>query len=182
MHRTPKNIFVLNLAVSGISTAIICIPPTLFQCLYGGKWYLGLIACKLVPTIQGTNVLVSSGTITAIAIDRWISITGVTNGFPTKLTHTKVILINLLIWTLAFLIASPVLVFQTIDTINLPWSSFSMCVEMWPTQWMKNTFTIIILCFQYLLPLTVLPLVHSQVCQVSNIHSFIHFNVLNSRF
>ena len=28
---------------------------------------------------------------------------------------------------------------------------------------MKNTFTIIILCIQYLLPLVVLPLVHSQV-------------------
>ena len=139
MHRTPKNIFVLNLAISGISTSIICIPPTLIQCLYGGKWYLGLVACKLVPTIQGTNILVSSGTITSIAIDRWISITKVTNGFPTKLTHTKVILINLLIWTLAFLIASPVLVFQTIDTISLPWSSFSMCVEVWPAQWIHDT-------------------------------------------
>ena len=38
-----------------------------------------------------------------------------------------------------------------------------MCVEVWPHQWMKNSFTIIILCIQYLLPLIVLPLVHSQV-------------------
>ena len=36
------------------------------------------------------------------------------------------------------------------------------CVETWPP-WMRNTFTLVVLCIQYLLPLIVLPLVHSQV-------------------
>ena len=39
-----------------------------------------------------------------------------------------------------------------------------MCVEEWPNEFMKNTFTIAILCFQYLLPLIVIPSVHSKVC------------------
>lgn len=163
MHRTPKNIYILNLGISGISTAIICIPPTLIQCLYGGKWYFGLIACKLMPAMQGTNILVSSGTITAIAIDRWLSITQVSNGLPSKLSHTKVCLINVSIWLVSFVIASPILVFQTIENVDLPWTSYTMCVEVWPTPIMKNTFTIIILCVQYLLPLIVLPVVHSKV-------------------
>ena len=38
-----------------------------------------------------------------------------------------------------------------------------MCVEVWPRSWMKNTFTIIILTIQYLLPLLILPLVHAQI-------------------
>ena len=123
----------------------------------------------IIINLRGAGWTISPAIIvTAIAIDRWLSITKVSNGFPTKLTHTKVILINILIWTLAFLLASPVLVFQTIDTVSLPWSSFSMCVEVWPAQWMKNTFTIIILFVQYLLPLIVLPLVHSQVCHASD--------------
>ena len=53
--------------------------------------------------------------------------------------------------------------FQEIEEVSLPWLQYSMCVEVWPAQWMKNSFTIIILCIQYLLPLIVLPLVHSQV-------------------
>ena len=163
VHRTAKNIYILNLSISGISTAIICIPPTLIQCLYGGKWYLGLLACKLVPTMQGTNILMSSGTITAIAVDRWLSITQVNEGFPRLMTHTKVGLINLAIWIISFTIASPILLFQTIETIYLPWTSYSMCVEIWPHPYMKNAFTILILCIQYLLPLIVLPVVHSQV-------------------
>ena len=163
VHRTAKNIYIVNLSISGISTAVICIPPTLIQCLYGGKWYLGLLACKLVPTMQGTNILMSSGTITAIAVDRWLCITQVSDGFPRKMTHTKVALINLSIWLISFTIASPILVFQTIQTISLPWTSYSMCVEVWPHNYMKNAFTILILCIQYLLPLIVLPVVHSQV-------------------
>ena len=56
-HRTPKNLYIVNLAVSGISMCVICIPPTLIQCLYGGKWFLGLAACKLVPAIQGMKAM-----------------------------------------------------------------------------------------------------------------------------
>jgi len=161
-HRTPKNLYILNLGISGISTCIICIPPTLTQCLYGGKWFLGLIACKLVPTMQGTNTLVSTGTITAIAVDRWFSITQ-GSGLPTRMTHTKVAIINIAIWIISFLFASPILAFQTLETVDLPWTKYSMCVEVWPQTYMKNTFTIIILCIQYLLPLIVLPTVHSQI-------------------
>ena len=167
MQRSPKNIYILNLGFSGISTALICIPPTVIQCLYGGKWYLGLVACKLVPAMQGTNILVSSGTITAIAVDRWRSITQVSSGLPNKSSHQKVILINLAILSVSFLVASPILFFQTIETIDLPWTSYTMCVEAWPRSWMKTSFTIIILCIQYLMPLIVLPIVHSQVnCRV----------------
>jgi 7 transmembrane receptor (rhodopsin family) len=52
-HRTPKNLYIVNLAIAGISMCVICIPPTLWQCLYGGEWFLGRFACKLVPTMQG---------------------------------------------------------------------------------------------------------------------------------
>ena len=113
--------------------------------------------------MQGTNILMSSGTITAIAVDRWLSITQVNDGFPRKMTHAKVALINLSIWLISFTIASPVLVFQTLERISLPWTSYSMCVEVWPHRYMKNAFTILILLIQYLLPLIVLPVVHSQV-------------------
>ena len=109
IHRTPKNLFVLNLGLSGMATCIICIPPTLTQCLYGGKWFIGLVACKLVPTMQGTNILVSTGTITSIAVDRWFSIT---NTASSQVTHKKVGVINLTIWLISFTFTSPILLFQ----------------------------------------------------------------------
>ena len=52
-HRNPRNLFILNLAVSGLLTVTVTLPPTLSQCLSAGRWFLGLTACKVVPTIQG---------------------------------------------------------------------------------------------------------------------------------
>jgi len=157
VHRTPKNLYILNLGISGLSTSVICLPPTLAQCLYGGKWFLGLAACKLVPTMQGTNVLVAAGTITAIAIDRWWSITQ-TSGQANQLTMRKVAAINFVIWLVSFLICSPILVFQ-----DLQLNPYPNCMEFWPHPQMKNAFTILVLCRQYLLPIIVLPVVHSQI-------------------
>ena len=52
-HRNPRNLFILNLALSGLLTSTLSLPPTLTTCLTGGRWFLGLTACKLVPTLQG---------------------------------------------------------------------------------------------------------------------------------
>ena len=52
-YRNPRNLFVLNLVISGLLTSVLCLPPTLLQCLRTGQWSLGVAACKIVPAIQG---------------------------------------------------------------------------------------------------------------------------------
>ena len=54
----------------------------------------------------------------------------------------------------------------------MPWTQYSMCVEVWPHPYMKNTFTLLILCTQYLLPLIVLPVVHALVFTYNNLLLF----------
>lgn len=66
---SPRNLYIVNLAVADLLLCIVCMPFTLFS-LLKRKWTLGLMMCKLVPIIQGANVMVSSGTIMAIAFDR----------------------------------------------------------------------------------------------------------------
>ena len=58
-HRNPRNLFVLNLVISGLLTSILCLPPTLLQCLYTGQWILGVAACKIVPATQGQSSVTS---------------------------------------------------------------------------------------------------------------------------
>ena len=52
-HRNPRNLFILNLGVSGVLTTALCLPPTLLTCLHTGQWGLGVAACKIVPALQG---------------------------------------------------------------------------------------------------------------------------------
>ena len=47
---------------------------------------------------------------------------------------------------------------QSIDMFG-----YSMCVEDWPHPLLKPAVTVAILCIQYLLPMLVLPVVHSLV-------------------
>lgn len=66
---SPRNLYIVNLAVADLLLCIICMPFTLFS-LLKRRWTLGIVLCKMVPIVQGTNIMVSSGTITAIAFDR----------------------------------------------------------------------------------------------------------------
>lgn len=66
---SPRNLYIVNLAVADLLLCIICMPFTLLA-LLRRRWFLGSLMCKLVPVIQGSNIMVSSGTITAIAFDR----------------------------------------------------------------------------------------------------------------
>ena len=52
-NRSPRHMYIVNLAASGVLMSVVCVTPTLLQILYSGMWYLGLFACKLVPAIQG---------------------------------------------------------------------------------------------------------------------------------
>ncbi len=66
---SPRNLYIVNLAVADLLLCVICMPFTLLS-LLRRSWTLGSVICKLVPVIQGSNLMVSSGTITAIAFDR----------------------------------------------------------------------------------------------------------------
>lgn len=68
MH-TPRNLYIVNLTASDMSLCVICMPFTLVSIIQR-HWDLGLVMCKLVPALQGANILVSVGTITVIALDR----------------------------------------------------------------------------------------------------------------
>ena len=68
--RTPRNIFILNLALSDLTLCVFTQPLNLYL-LIQTQWNLGSFMCKLVTMFQGTNVFVSTISITAIAMDRF---------------------------------------------------------------------------------------------------------------
>lgn len=66
---TPRNLYIVNLAIADIALCLVCMPFTLVS-LLRRRWTLGVVLCKMVPVVQGANIMVSAGTITAIALDR----------------------------------------------------------------------------------------------------------------
>ena len=68
--RTPRNIFIINLAISDLTLCLFTQPFNLLKVLMP-DWRLGRFMCKFVPMCSGANVFVSTISITAIALDRF---------------------------------------------------------------------------------------------------------------
>lgn len=69
--RTSNNLFILNLAISDLTLCIFSIPFNVYKVLRH-TWIFGEFLCKFAPFFQATNVFVSTMSITAIALDRYI--------------------------------------------------------------------------------------------------------------
>lgn len=109
MH-TARNLYIVNLTVSDISLCLICMPFTLVMILRR-QWTLGPVLCKLVSFLQATNIMVSVGTITVIALDRYFTICKKKSN---KLTNSKqnVIFSITCLWFLSSVVAMPLLFYQ----------------------------------------------------------------------
>lgn len=109
MH-TARNLYIVNLTVSDISLCLICMPFTLVMILRK-QWTLGPLLCKLVSLLQGTNIMVSVGTITVIALDRYFAICK-RNAHRVADTRRNVLISITLIWIISILVAMPLFFYQ----------------------------------------------------------------------
>lgn len=91
------------LSAAGVSTETFCCRR---------QWTLGSTLCKLVPALQGTNVMVSVGTITVIALDRYLTIVRHCGRDGRPQTRRRVVLSIAFIWLLAATVIAPVCYFQ----------------------------------------------------------------------
>ncbi|XP_070212598.1 putative neuropeptide Y receptor 11 [Littorina saxatilis] len=163
--RTPRNIFIINLAISDLTLCVFTQPLNLYL-LITTQWELGSFMCKFVTMFQGTNVFVSTISITAIALDRFQVIV-----YPTKESMKQVgAAIGLLsIWVISFLMASPALLFQVLDT-NAPlkheFPDFLVynCIEDQNMKVEKRAYTVAQMVVQYILPFIILTVAHLRIC------------------
>ena len=162
--RTPRNLLILNLATSDL---ILCLFTQPFNLLKSSTtvWKLGTLMCKLVPMVAGTNVFVSTFSITAIALDRFKLIVRPTDKdlLLQPIWSTAVLLS---IWLLSLFLSSPMLIFNTLQHVK-------------PTQWLcvkefcfedpqysdwKAAYSIASMLIQYIVPIMVLSVAHARIC------------------
>jgi len=110
--RTPRNSFILNLAVSDLLLCIVTTPLTLLD-IINEHWPLGnsALSCKVAGGLQAVSVFVSTISITVIALDRYQLIV-----YPTRdiLKRIGGAVVLLFIWFLGFLLALPIFMVLTL--------------------------------------------------------------------
>lgn len=160
--RTPRNIFIINLAISDLTLCLFTQPFNLMK-VSMPMWTLGNFMCKFVPMFAGTNVFVSTISITAIALDRFQVIV-----YPTRDSMKRVgaAVALLAIWLISLLMASPLLIFNVTSPVEIAPSIvvYYVCVENPALHYEKGAYSIASMIFQYIVPILIVTVAHARIC------------------
>ncbi|CAL8078084.1 unnamed protein product [Orchesella dallaii] len=166
--RTPRNMFIINLAVSDLLLCVVTMPVTLME-IVTVYWPLGnhVYLCKLFGCLQAISIFVSTISITAIALDRYHVIV-----YPTQASVQRcgTLLALLGIWTLACLLAAPLFVWRKLDHVTLNLTEINLeevdyCMEEWPTKHGRAYYSIFTIIIQYAVPIVVVSVAYAQICK-----------------
>ncbi|XP_046554228.1 RYamide receptor-like [Haliotis rubra] len=154
--RTVTNLFLLTLALSDIIKAVICNPFSVFANLKL-YWPFGSVMCPVWQYLQVVAVYVSSLTLVAMSLDRFVAIL-----FPLKprMSKSRLLVIIVLILFLSCALPLPTAIkskvtFPKPQFPNDP-SSNGLCLEKWDNDFHKYVYSMGIMVTQYFLPLSVL--------------------------
>ncbi|XP_068630674.1 neuropeptide FF receptor 2-like [Battus philenor] len=139
--KNVTNIFLVNLSVADLLVTGICMPIQLSKAITL-VWFYGETVCKIANYIQGVAVAASVFTLTAMSVDRWLSIAPEPRLRPPG-RRQAVILLTLL-WLAAMVMFIPLSIVATVTKEAVPVISKAhknlsietrdvhFCTEEWP--------------------------------------------------
>ncbi|CAD5221940.1 unnamed protein product [Bursaphelenchus okinawaensis] len=163
-----RSVFICSLAVSDILMSLTSLPITAVS-IFTRDWVFPRIFCKLMGVFQGGSVFVSSFTLTAIAVDRYILIK---HPASSKVNFNKALLSVILIWIMGYLFALPVGIFSNTEPYTPLCGLF--CEETWPdinnrgNSQMRKTYGLAVLIIQFGLPLVISSICYYSIGRVIN--------------
>ena len=149
MHTVP-NYFIVNLACSDIIMALFCIPFTFVANLILNYWPFGEAMCPIVLYIQVVAVFLSTYTLVAMGIDRYIVIV---HPFKPRISAKQTCITIVVIWILSLLIPLPTLLKSRILYHS---NTSGQCMEVWESSTDKYVYSLMLMILHYFAPLTLL--------------------------
>lgn len=155
--QTVTNLFITNLAVSDV--AVNCTSLWLTPLYtYLGRWVWGLALCYAMPLFQGTSIFISSFTLTAIAVDRYIVIL---YPFKARMSPRICLLVMLFIWTSSVFFVAPYAVNMHMMYDNS--SNISLCLEQWLYPQTRVIYGVVVMTLQFGCPFVIIAFCYSMI-------------------
>ncbi|KAI6200291.1 7TM GPCR domain containing protein [Aphelenchoides besseyi] len=158
--RSARNIFLLNLIITDLLLCLTAIPVTPWYAL-SKEWIFGAVMCRLMPLSTSCAVFVTSWSLTAIAIDKFMHIIDPTREqFSVRLAA----FVTILIWLVCSLMNIPYLMsFELVDGSYYSTGSNNsnkicgrFCDEVnWQGE-MRRLYGSTVMLFQFVIPLAII--------------------------
>uniref|UniRef100_A0A5S6QP94 G_PROTEIN_RECEP_F1_2 domain-containing protein n=1 Tax=Trichuris muris TaxID=70415 RepID=A0A5S6QP94_TRIMR len=151
------NFFICNLAVSDLFVSLTSLWLTP---MYGylGRWIWGSVMCHSVPMIQGAGIFISSLTLTAIAIDRYIVIL---NPFKKRMTVKVCLTVIISIWLFSLMLVAPYGLHM--DLHYSPQCDFHICRELWEFGELQAAYGFTVMVLQFGIPFFVIAVCYIRI-------------------
>ncbi|MBN3308034.1 ACKR4 protein, partial [Amia calva] len=154
--KTMTDVYILNLAIADL-LLLFTLPFWAADAV--GGWELGVALCKLTSSLYVMNFSCGMLFLACISVDRyWAVTTG-------RVKKDRCLLICLLVWTTAFILGMPKLVFSTVREIP----GRKVCLSVYPShmaQAAKASLKILEVLLSFALPFLVMLFCYSRVAQV----------------
>ncbi|KAK5977450.1 Prolactin-releasing peptide receptor [Trichostrongylus colubriformis] len=157
--RSARNIFLLNLILTDLLLVLTAVPVTPWYALTK-NWQFGSAMCHVMPLSNSCSVFVTSWSLTAISIDKYLHIID-----PTKAPVTKrqALAITLLIWLLSTLINVPYLLsYELVDgSYYVPKDSTPYCGKFcdetnWQSENSRRLYGTMVMLLQFVIPMSII--------------------------
>ncbi|XP_033643622.1 prokineticin receptor 2-like [Asterias rubens] len=155
--RTTTNLLIGNLALSDFLVAVICAPLSFYQYMYQ-HWPFGKALCIITNYLKFTSLYVSTNSLLAIAVDRYVIIMHPLKPRMTKCTASIVLVC---IWIVSMIVVIPMAVFSTTHTISNEWGETTeRCGDYWYNLYFMKAYTLFLAVVEFLLPLTIMSIAY----------------------
>jgi hypothetical protein len=127
---TPKskNLFILNLCIVDLIIICLCSWVHMINSTYD-NWFMGDLFCRLNTFVQIFSLIAAISTLSLISFDRF---NGIVRTKREKLTTKQSIIMIILIWIFAFVMALPILMYRRQFTRQWANHVEKWCDDDWP--------------------------------------------------
>ncbi|XP_076874413.1 trace amine-associated receptor 6-like [Brachyhypopomus gauderio] len=154
---TPTNLLILSLAVADLLVGLVVMPVNIMQ-LGVSCWYLGKMACAVIPLINVVSTSASLCSMTCIAVDRYIAVNDPLL-YSTKITVCKTSLIIILGWSLCFFYVLTVFYFNDhLLQSQISMSCYGECFIV-----IKYSWVIVDLVISFLCPCSIILILYTLI-------------------
>ncbi|CDW52138.1 flp 18 GPCR receptor [Trichuris trichiura] len=164
--QSVRNLFIVSLSCSDIVVCLTSVPITPITVMRK-NWIFGLPLCYIFPLLQCMSTIISTFTLMAIAIDRFILIVYPTKQ-PLQKRHAVAMIVS--IWTLAIGISIPMLLHYNLYKIpyerranHTVWYCGYFCDETWPNVEARQIYGGAVLVLQFIIPLIVITFCYGSI-------------------
>lgn len=166
--RSARNIFLLNLIITDLLLCVTAIPVTPWYALTK-NWNFGALMCRLMPLSNSCSVFMTSWSLTAIAIDKFVHIMDPTRA---PVSARQAVLVTTFIWLISIIINIPYLMsYDLVDgSYYVPNNTAPFCGRFcdeinWHGETPRRLYGSTVVLLQFVIPLTIITYCYARILE-----------------